>query len=170
MQQLFSGKIRFKNKNGKDYPEWEEKRLSDFVLSHKGGASLKPSDFRNYSGFEVIPKKAICSGGFLALNRQEPTFCSESFYLSNEANVIDKSYLVTTLRDLVPSGPSIGYIVQYNTDNNYILAQGVYAFLIDETHLSRKWLTQFSNTLEYRKVMQTIMVGSTQVHIRNKDF
>jgi type I restriction enzyme S subunit len=29
MQQLFSGKLRFKDKQGKDFPEWEEKRLGE---------------------------------------------------------------------------------------------------------------------------------------------
>jgi type I restriction enzyme, S subunit len=37
MQQLFSGKLRFKDENGKDYPKWEEKRLDDAAEIIGGG-------------------------------------------------------------------------------------------------------------------------------------
>ena len=36
MQQLFSGKLRFKDENGKDYPDWEEKRLGEISDIKKG--------------------------------------------------------------------------------------------------------------------------------------
>jgi len=169
MQQLFSQELRFKDESDRDFPDWEDKKINDFLISHKGGAPLTPSDFVKNSAYEVIPKKAISSGGKLSLSLTEGTFCSEIFFKNNLKSVVDDSYLITTLRDLVPSGPSIGYIVKFNSDKSYILAQGVYGIKINNK-LDGSFLIHYSNTDMYREMMQTMMVGSTQVHIRNNDF
>lgn len=47
-----------------------------------------------------------------------------------------------------------------------ILAQGVYAFRTTRI-IDNNFLIQYSNSPQYRKLMQMIMVGSTQVHIKN---
>lgn len=43
MQQIFSQKIRFKDENGNEYPEWEEKKLGDIFNGLKG-SGLSISD------------------------------------------------------------------------------------------------------------------------------
>ncbi|MDN8311951.1 restriction endonuclease subunit S, partial [Acinetobacter baumannii] len=149
--------------------DWNKNTIGNFVLNYKGGASLTPADFVEYSDCEVIPKKAISSGGLLQLDKVVPTFCTLEFFNSNQNYIVDSEYLITTLRDLVPSGPSIGYIVKYESNKKYILAQGVYGFRI-KNDLNRDFLIQFSNTSKFRLHMQSIMVGSTQVHIRNQDY
>jgi type I restriction enzyme S subunit len=146
---------------------WAEKTIGDFIDSHKGGAPLTPSDFVAKSEYEVIPKKAICEGMWLRM--ESPTFCTEDFYFSNEQSIVDSTYLITTLRDLVPSGPNIGYIVKYKSDDKYILAQGVYGLKTSDK-LIPEFLIHFSNSVRYRKLVNAIMVGSTQVHIRNGEF
>ncbi len=148
--------------------EWEVKQLGEFVENLKGGAPLRPSDFTD-NGFKVLPKKGVVAGGILNIDKNYQTFCSIEYASDNSNNIVDKEYLITTLRDLVPTGPSIGYIVKIISDEKFILAQGVYGLKTTE-NINNDYLIQFSNTKQYRKIMQTIMVGSTQVHIRNTDF
>src|SRR5690606_34892838 len=65
-------KLRFKEFDG----DWNKSTIGNFVLNYKGGASLTPADFVEYSDCEVIPKKAISSGGLLQLDKVVPTFCT----------------------------------------------------------------------------------------------
>lgn len=173
MQQLFTKGLRhfnFKMTEVGEIPvEWEVKCIGDFVNDFRGGASLKPSDFVNQGGFPVIPKKSITAGGLLKIDEKNPTFCSIKFAENNKANIVDNTYLVTCLRDLVPSGPNIGYIVCFEKKESFILAQGVYGFKLNG-NIDEQFLIQYSNTIQFRREMQKIMVGSTQVHIRNQDY
>jgi type I restriction enzyme S subunit len=147
--------------------EWKEKTIGDFIESHKGGAPLTPSDFVINSEFEVIPKKAIGEGMWLKI--ETPTYCSAEFCDRNQQSIVDSTYLITTLRDLVPSGPNIGYIVKYKGRKKYILAQGLYGLKLKNS-LIPDFLIHFSNSKRYRKIVNEKMVGSTQVHLRNGEF
>lgn len=173
MQQLFPAEgetvpeLRFPEFREKQ--AWHAHTIGDFIESSKAGASLTPKDFVPMSNYEVIPKKAISEGGWLKIEIENQVYCTEDFFNENPQSIVDCTYLITTLRDLVPSGPSIGYIVKFKGDKQYVLAQGVYGLKPKDEFVS-DFLVQFSNTIQYRKLVNAIMVGSTQVHIRNGEF
>ena len=52
MQQLFSGKLRFKDENGEEFPDWEEKKLGD-VGAIISGLTYSPTDI-NEDGILVL--------------------------------------------------------------------------------------------------------------------
>ncbi|MFH4633371.1 restriction endonuclease subunit S [Vibrio alginolyticus] len=146
--------------------DWESRKIGYYVEKHKGGAPLKPSDFSE-SGFPVIPKKAIQPGNQLVIKEQ--TYCTTQFADENTRSIVDNSYTITTLRDLVPTGPTIGTVVNFYTDEQYILSQGVYGLKLKDK-ISRDYFAYLSNTSLYRNVMRRVMVGSTQVHIRTPEY
>ncbi len=45
MQKIFSQEIRFKDENGKDYPDWEEKRLGEVGKTYNGLTGKTKDDF-----------------------------------------------------------------------------------------------------------------------------
>lgn len=147
---------------------WEISKIDDFVNEMRGGASLRPKEILNSGDYKIIPKKSIQSGGKIVID-DNCSYVTSDVFKRFEKNQVDKTYLLVVLRDLVPTGPNIGYIVENDKVENGILAQGVYGFKLSKG-LNEQYLIQFSNTPKYRTIMRNIMVGSTQVHIRNSSF
>lgn len=44
MQQLFSQQLRFKDNNGNNFPEWEEKKLKNILIDYKLGGNYRNSE------------------------------------------------------------------------------------------------------------------------------
>ena len=58
MQQLFSGKLRFKHDNGKDYPDWEEKKLGEIAIITMGQSPESKSYNTESQGMLLIQGNA----------------------------------------------------------------------------------------------------------------
>lgn len=148
--------------------DWDMTAIGDFVTEIRGGAPLKPSDFTQ-SGIKVLPKGGVGRKGWLDVAESDWQFCSPAYADSHARNQVDESFTIVVLRDLVPSGPSIGLIVRIRERGRFVLAQGVYGFKVNAGALSN-YLVHVSNTGWYRKLANSVMVGSTQVHITNPAF
>ena len=146
--------------------DWEVLPISALTTEFRGGAPLKPSDFKTL-GVKVLPKGGVGRTGFLRIADKDIQYCSREYADAHPRNQVDKAYTIVVLRDLVPSGPSIGLMVEINTDERFVLAQGVYGFKVNGEKADARYLIQLSNTGWYRNLANGIMVGSTQVHITN---
>ena len=146
--------------------DWEVLPISALTTDFRGGAPLKPTDFTD-RGVKVLPKGGVGRTGFLRIAERDIQYCRIEYADAHPRNQVDKAYTIVVLRDLVPSGPSIGLMVEIGTEETFVLAQGVYGFKVNRVRADARYLIQLSNTSWYRNLANNIMVGSTQVHITN---
>ncbi len=90
MQKIFSRELRFKKEYGKDFPEWEEKKLKDLATFFSGGTPKSTiSEF--YSG--MIP---FIKSGEIHLEKTEQ-FLSEKGLKESSAKMVDEGDLLYAL-------------------------------------------------------------------------
>ncbi|MGL6023359.1 MAG: restriction endonuclease subunit S, partial [Cetobacterium sp.] len=82
MQKLFSQKLRFKDENGNDYPDWEEKKLGEIIKYFNGAAfpeKYQGSQDKKYPFYKVSDMN-------LFLNKKEMNVSNNS--ISEEESII----------------------------------------------------------------------------------
>lgn len=113
MQKIFSQQIRFKDENGNDYPEWEEKRLeSVFDIS----AGNSKSEYINNEGEKIIVDMGGVSqhGGLIASKR---TKYAKDFLTVND---------LVMPKDDIGGGFIIGKVARIPNNNKYICGDHIY--------------------------------------------
>ncbi len=146
---------------------WPKVPIERLIIDLRGGASLEPDDFFD-SGFPILHKGAIKKNGEIGLDDKKKTFATADYVAANQRCVVNRDFLAVTLRDLVPSGPNIGLVANLRKGpyDEYLLAQGAYAFQIDLDRVVPEYLVYLSNMPNFRSVLRQNAVGSTQIHIR----
>ncbi len=77
MQKLFSREFRFRNENGNEYPEWDEKRLGEIGTTYNGLVGKSKLDFgdgKPYIQYMQIFKKSnidVTLCGFVKISQKE---------------------------------------------------------------------------------------------------
>ena len=130
---------------------------------------MKPPDFTD-GGFPVLHKGTIRAGGKLVFDRNGKAHTSQEYADSRPNSLVDSNFVVVTLRNLVRSGETLGYMARVRGSNKYLLAQGAYGIRLKEDRVHPGYLTHLSNTPIFRRMIKRVTVGSTQVHVRNKEF
>ena len=103
MQKIFSQKIRFKDNNGKEYPDWEERRLGELCVFSKSGGTPKSTNKEYYNG--NIPFLSISD-----MTKQGKYLNYTTKSISKEGLINSSSWIVPTDTIIYSMYASVGFV------------------------------------------------------------
>ncbi len=125
MQKIFSQQIRFKDDNGKDFPEWEEKKLGEILKigSGKDYKNLKPGNIPVFGtgGYMLSVDKALHSGESVLIGRKGSI--DKPFYYKGDFWTVDTLFYTYGYKNIIPK--FLSYIFQGINWLKYNEASGV---------------------------------------------
>lgn len=148
MQKLFSQQIRFKDENGKNYPDWEEKRLNELVRIEMGQSPSSETYNEDKNGVYLIQGNADL--------KDRKT--SPRIWTSKPTKLADKGDLIMTVR------APVGYLAKCM--HKVCIGRGVAAFK-PKKEASITFVYQL--LLYYEKKWVKYEQGSTFTAINTRD-
>ena len=103
MQKIFSQEIRFKDDNGNEYPNWEERRLGELCIFSKSGGTPKSTNKEYYNG--NIPFLSISD-----MTKQGKYLNYTTKSISKEGLINSSSWIVPTDTIIYSMYASVGFV------------------------------------------------------------
>jgi type I restriction enzyme S subunit len=157
MQQLFSGQLRFKDENGNDYPDWEEKRLGEITKYTKGFA-FKSADYQD-SGVRIVRVSDLLTTS-IKKDNEKVFLSSEKASDYSKYQLVEGNIIVTTVGskpEMIES--AVGRGIYINNKNEGLLNQNMLKFEnIDG--VSNRFVIGLINSKRYQHYMKGIARGN----------
>lgn len=110
MQKIFNQEVRFKDENGNNFPEWEERRLGEVANFWNGKAHEQ--EISENGRYIVVNSKFISQNGDVRK------------YSDKQISPLKKNDVVIVMSD-IPNGKAIGKCFLIDQDNKYTLNQRI---------------------------------------------
>jgi type I restriction enzyme S subunit len=157
MQRLFSREIRFKDEEGNEYPEWEEKRLGEVLFEHKDKSN----------GTEQVHSVSVHKG---VINQIE--HLGRSFAASNTDNY-NRVYPGDIIYTKSPTGNFPFGIIKRNQKDEDVIVSPLYGVFTAESPGLAIWLDEFfsSEVNTHNYLSSIIQKGAKNtINITNRTF
>lgn len=158
MQKIFNQEVRFKDENGKDYPEWEKKRLGD-ISESVGGRPLEKyvSSDSNY--------KFISIGNYSINGKYFDNGQRVEYNEFTKDRLLNKNDIAMVLNDKTKTGDIIGSSILINASNKYIYNQRTQRIIFQKDKVNYKYIWFYLNNYKFRKEVFRRSQGGTQIYI-----
>ncbi|MCX6720450.1 MAG: restriction endonuclease subunit S [Candidatus Staskawiczbacteria bacterium] len=155
MQKIFSQELRFKDANGNNFPEWEEKQLED-ICEYKNGGAFE-NNLVNNGKYNLINLNSIDITGKLKNNNK--TVDHADWYL-------EKDDLIMVLSD-VAHGYFLGLVDIIPENNKYVLNQRMGLLRRKDKNVDIRFLRAYIN--KNQKYFKLNGQGSSQQNLSKGD-
>lgn len=148
--------------------EWEVCSIRDLAEDLTGGAAIKTFEFTD-SGVGVIAKADVTNSKYIDISNRTQ-FVSESVAEAYKSSLVASDAVIISLRDLVPSGPTVGMASLFSSEKRFLLAQGTYGLYLKKHLLMPSLFAEYTRQPFFRELVKGLTVGSTQVHVRSTEY
>ncbi|MFK3494742.1 restriction endonuclease subunit S [Staphylococcus aureus] len=156
MQKIFSQELRFKDENGNDYPEWEEKKLGEIIILQNGFA------------FEssIFTKKGIPIIRITDINNS--LVSAGTVYYPKNINIDDRFKIKKNDILMAMSGATAGKVGKYISDNPSLLNQRIAKFEM-KYGTNSQFIFAYLNTKIFQQELTKLLVAGAQPNISSRD-
>lgn len=158
LQKIFSQEIRFKDDEGKEFPEWDKKGFAEIAVLLNGDRSDKyPKPQELFS--EGIP---FINAGNLKNGKVYPVdYITKDKYLSMGGAKLKPEDILFCLRGTV--GKNAMFF-----ENEGALASSLAAIRVNDENVSIFWI-QYMNSIEFGKKLSGLITGLAQPNLSGRD-
>lgn len=163
MQKLFSQELKFRDKNGNDYPEWQLKNLSELGETFTGLSGKTKDDFGYGDGLFItymnVFKNTIAKSDMVERVKIEA---------NENQNKVQYGDILFTTSSEVPNEVGMSSIWLFNQDNVY-LNSFCFGFRVVVNYIKPVYLARYLRSEEMRKTITILAQGSTRFNISKKE-
>ncbi|WP_381403542.1 restriction endonuclease subunit S [Staphylococcus epidermidis] len=163
MQKIFSQKLRFKDENGNEYPEWQLKNLNELGETFTGLSGKTKDDFGYGDGLFItymnVFKNTIAKSDMVEKVKIEA---------NENQNKVQYGDILFTTSSEVPNEVGMSSIWLFNQDNVY-LNSFCFGFRVVVNYIKPVYLARYLRSEEMRKTITILAQGSTRFNISKKE-
>lgn len=156
MQKVFSQELRFKDENGNEYPEWEDKKLLN-VIAIQNGYAFKSNLFSE-KGMPIIRITDINKSTV----KKGTVYYPESIEINERFKIKQYDILIAM------SGATTGKVGKYISEKPSLLNQRIGKFVMKKG-TDNNFMFTYLNSLYFKKELSKLLVAGAQPNISSQD-